>query len=157
MSCHTQYLIGLLGHTFREWTLYKPAMTRPCNSERYFIGKGFRGMSPGLSAHLNEVQRKSALDLYPTMVYEQLGTFLEEHMQTTTEQQIHSINRAIHLSENPDEWWKEWLAKCLHNSNTWCETFRVPSIPRRAYELIMSQRFPHLALSQISHTTSFLR
>ena len=34
-------LLYFLSCHFVEWTLYKPAMSRPCNPEHYFIGKGF--------------------------------------------------------------------------------------------------------------------
>ena len=36
-------LLYLLSCHFTEWTLYKPAMSRPCNPEQYFIGKGYTG------------------------------------------------------------------------------------------------------------------
>jgi hypothetical protein len=36
-------LLYILSCHFEEWTLYKPAMSRPCNPEHYFIGKGFIG------------------------------------------------------------------------------------------------------------------
>ena len=38
-------LLYLLSMHFEEWTLYKPGMSRPCNPEHYFIGKGFTGCS----------------------------------------------------------------------------------------------------------------
>ena len=36
-------LLYFLSFHFEEWTLYKPGMSRPCNPEHYFIGKGFVG------------------------------------------------------------------------------------------------------------------
>ncbi len=36
-------LLYFLSCHFQEWTLYKPSMSRPCNPEHYFIGKGFTG------------------------------------------------------------------------------------------------------------------
>jgi 23S rRNA U2552 (ribose-2'-O)-methylase RlmE/FtsJ len=38
----TEDLILGLGAAFQSWTLYKPATSRPCNSEQYFIGVGYR-------------------------------------------------------------------------------------------------------------------
>jgi len=148
MSPHTQCLIVLLGRAFKEWTLYKPAMTRPCNSERYFVGKGYRGMQPELSEFLDTIQTGSILGQYPMgeAFSDAEAAFLQSHIKTTTEQQIASITRAIQLSENPEDWWKNWLSKCLQFSNNWCETFRVQSIPSAAYKLIMSERFPEVSL-----------
>jgi len=42
----TQDLIIGLGSQFKRWTLYKPATSRPCNSEQYFIGLDYKGVSP---------------------------------------------------------------------------------------------------------------
>ncbi len=42
---YTQLLLYMLGQCFDKWTLYKPAMSRPCNSEQYFIGSQFTGAS----------------------------------------------------------------------------------------------------------------
>jgi hypothetical protein len=41
----TTDLLFFLSCHFLEWTMYKPAMSRPCNPEHYFIGKGFTGCS----------------------------------------------------------------------------------------------------------------
>ena len=40
----TEDLILGLASVFRQWTLYKPATSRPCNAEQYFIGVGFKSM-----------------------------------------------------------------------------------------------------------------
>jgi len=41
--CGTVDLLYFLSCHFQEWTLYKPSMSRPCNPEHYFMGKGFTG------------------------------------------------------------------------------------------------------------------
>ncbi len=40
----TEDLILGLATVFRQWTLYKPATSRPCNAEQYFIGVGFKSI-----------------------------------------------------------------------------------------------------------------
>lgn len=42
----SQQLVAFMAAHFNKWTLYKPATSRPCNSEHYFIGVGFRGARP---------------------------------------------------------------------------------------------------------------
>jgi 23S rRNA U2552 (ribose-2'-O)-methylase RlmE/FtsJ len=42
----TLQLIEFMACQFDKWTIYKPATSRPCNSEQYFIGVGFRQMIP---------------------------------------------------------------------------------------------------------------
>lgn len=39
---NTKQLIFLLQTCFSSWTLYKPAMSRPCNPEQYFVGVNFK-------------------------------------------------------------------------------------------------------------------
>jgi 23S rRNA U2552 (ribose-2'-O)-methylase RlmE/FtsJ len=38
----TRDFLVALGSCFEKWCLYKPATSRPCNSEQYFIGVGFK-------------------------------------------------------------------------------------------------------------------
>jgi 23S rRNA U2552 (ribose-2'-O)-methylase RlmE/FtsJ len=45
-------LIGI-GSLFQKWTLYKPATSRPCNSEQYFVGIGFNPISPNCHLFTN--------------------------------------------------------------------------------------------------------
>ncbi len=40
----TEDLMLGLASVFRQWTLYKPATSRPCNAEQYFIGVGFKSI-----------------------------------------------------------------------------------------------------------------
>lgn len=41
----TRDLLTFLSDQFRMWTLYKPATSRPCNPEYYFVGKGLKRVS----------------------------------------------------------------------------------------------------------------
>ena len=62
----TQILISVVTSCFKEWTLYKPATSRPCNSERYLLCRGFRGASKDILSILTSFERLSAQNLYPT-------------------------------------------------------------------------------------------
>jgi 23S rRNA U2552 (ribose-2'-O)-methylase RlmE/FtsJ len=145
-SPHTMYLIILLGRCFKEWTLYKPAMTRPCNSERYFLGRGFRGLHPDCLASLRLLEENSRLMKYPvvdTTIYtEAENVFLNHHIQASITHQVKFIEQAILLSKTPSIWWKTWLNQCIHHSSLWCETFHVNSIPTAAHAQIMAKRYP---------------
>jgi 23S rRNA U2552 (ribose-2'-O)-methylase RlmE/FtsJ len=141
----TTSLILLLGRCFQEWTLYKPAMTRPCNSERYFLGRGFRGSPPWMSALLGRWFESASLGApqFPTL-QEPLSpaetTFLQTHMLASSKQQIASIEQAIHLSAHPEEWMEQWFSHCLRLSYLWCETFRINAWPLSNYRQLMNQR-----------------
>ena len=136
-SIHTKTLICILGRHFQNWTLYKPAMTRPCNSERYFLGRGFRGTSPAIRTLLNEMQEKSAQGEFPVLP-EALWAdreleFLRKHIEATTALQILSIRLAIDLSKDPQIWFRDWQKVCLEKSYSWCEAFRVPAMPLKTH------------------------
>jgi 23S rRNA U2552 (ribose-2'-O)-methylase RlmE/FtsJ len=142
-SQHTNMLIILLARCFKEWTLYKPAMTRPCNSERYFLGKGFRGLIPECLAVLKKIEEQSRFFRYPVLsknlVYE--NAFLNKHIDTSITQQIKYIESAIILSKSPDLWWSKWINCSIAQSALWCETFHVNAHPRRAYAKIMNDKY----------------
>jgi 23S rRNA U2552 (ribose-2'-O)-methylase RlmE/FtsJ len=46
----TRDLLTFLSDQFRTWTLYKPATSRPCNPEYYFVGKGLKRVSAAAMA-----------------------------------------------------------------------------------------------------------
>jgi 23S rRNA U2552 (ribose-2'-O)-methylase RlmE/FtsJ len=132
-SPHTQFLVLLLGRHFEEWTLYKPAMTRPCNSERYFLGRGFRSISAATRQSLKEIQERSMAGEYPVLSADSWTKketdFIGRHIQNAVALQILSIRLAIDLSADPDVWFKTWHRRCLEKSYAWCEAFRVPAKP----------------------------
>ena len=142
-SQHTNMLIILLARCFKEWTLYKPAMTRPCNSERYFLGKGFRGLIPECLAVLKKIEEQSRFLRYPlvTTNLEYENAFLNKHIDTSITQQIKYIESAIILSKSPDLWWSKWITCSIAQSALWCETFHVNAHPRRAYAKIMNDKY----------------
>ena len=146
-SPHTLQLILLLGRCFKEWTLYKPAMTRPCNSERYFLGRGFRGIIPECLAKIQMLEANSRDLKYPIsdLVFtSDESAFLGKHIQTSISQQITFIEQALVLSKTPETWWTVFLQYCIKQSFLWCETFRVNAIPMGAHKQLMIERYPTL-------------
>jgi 23S rRNA U2552 (ribose-2'-O)-methylase RlmE/FtsJ len=153
MSPSTQALILLLGRSFSEWTLYKPAMTRPCNSERYFLGKGFRGVQAAVLEQLSQMYLHAQEGRFPntddsSWMKENEKTFFIHHNEMTASIQIQSIQEAIRLSEDQDIWWSTWLARCLDKSYQWCEEFHTLATPRLSYIAALLRKYPFLS----SHT-----
>jgi hypothetical protein len=66
-SSVTQYFLRCVTLCFKDWYLYKPATSRPCNSERYFLGRGFRGMIPECLAVLQKIEEQSRFLRYPVI------------------------------------------------------------------------------------------
>ena len=126
----TQEFLAVVASFFKEWTLYKPAMSRPCNSERYFIGSGFRGTTPEMSAFLATLQHdlgeKSVHDL--DGLFPQTESFREslefiQTLQTEFEtEQILTVRNAIRTNlTTPHIYWRtSYLA-----SAEWCGRFGI--------------------------------
>ena len=146
ISPHTKLFIQLLSCCFKSWTLYKPAMTRPCNSERYFLGKGFRTCCRPIINVLLSMQEQAAQGKFPTTVHVMpRSPFLEIHIINTTATQIGSIVEALKLAESPNNWWEHWYSHVLKKSYQWCEYFKVGSTPFTSQIATTLSRFPHQA------------
>jgi 23S rRNA U2552 (ribose-2'-O)-methylase RlmE/FtsJ len=130
LSEHTQLLIVLLSQCFREWLLYKPALSRPCNSERYFLGRGSRMQSQRVLQHLLAIQEHALRGLYPTGMLscstQGMRDYIEGHIQQTTQEQIRSIEQALIYANQPELWYSTQLPIDVKKSIAWCEKFHVP-------------------------------
>jgi 23S rRNA U2552 (ribose-2'-O)-methylase RlmE/FtsJ len=128
----TMILIALMSRCFTEWTLYKPALSRPCNSERYFLGRGFRGLPAGILASLHEIQKQSKAELYPTDAATILSaeemSYIRTHFQTNMADQLTAISVAEQYAIHPEEWYSTQLPRDFQTSFAWCHRFRVPFI-----------------------------
>lgn len=127
-----QLLLGS-GLCFECFTLYKPATSRPCNSERYFIGRGFLGAThaePWVSTVTTAMKRLLttqkeilATPLFTSPFTQELYSLFESQTQTQIEQQIKAIDNGLHLKlEEKPAWGQIGLAK----SREWISVF-MPS------------------------------
>jgi 23S rRNA U2552 (ribose-2'-O)-methylase RlmE/FtsJ len=116
---------------FESFTLYKPATSRPCNSERYFIANAYNGPTHSDSTswveHLRYVS--VAHKMIPiTRLFEnpwpaEILQAVREHIEAQELQQINVIEATLNFD-------KSNLEKCISNnlkmSKMWCEEFEVP-------------------------------
>ncbi len=132
----TEDLLAICASQFRRWTIYKPATSRPCNSEKYFIGTGFRGRNPLLISFLKEVA--AALKEGQSFV-----KLLSEDFEITqkiretirlialpiSERQKLSIQNVLKISkERTFEEQREISFKAgTENAQEWCRIFRIPT------------------------------
>jgi 23S rRNA U2552 (ribose-2'-O)-methylase RlmE/FtsJ len=127
----TQDLLAILAYCFDEWTLYKPALSRPCNAEKYFLGRGCRFVPTWVINLLSELRNacknksghlKSIFQSIPENIENDLSTLKKEYL----DQQVAALNYAISHKEewnsNPNCIWK-----LIHeNSLSWCQHFQMP-------------------------------
>ncbi len=132
----TMDLIYFLSCHFNEWTLYKPCMSRPCNPEHYFIGKGFIGCTNEVFDILRLwcaiLDNHQKLDSLLNLEYSE--DFIVKIMEIRTnsyKNQIGYLGRVFKMiDENYDEKQiKENLKKNEKTSLEWCMRFNVPIYP----------------------------
>jgi 23S rRNA U2552 (ribose-2'-O)-methylase RlmE/FtsJ len=153
-SEHTKILITLIGSCFKEWSLYKPATSRPCNSERYLLCRGYKGKQPEVLAMLAKMEENSLLGYYPTS--ENYITPKErEYLQTNTTQivdmQKKALSEAKYYIENPAVWKNDFQSH-FSMSAQWCSTFQMPYLQRRPSEAAVQ-----VVVSQMSERVSALQ
>ncbi len=84
----TKQLVAWLAAAFNKWTLYKPATSRPCNSEQYFIGAGFRGARPQDLAAIETIIEQGML---PKSLFEEpIPHTLNVEIERQTEFMLHN-------------------------------------------------------------------
>lgn len=129
-SSSTQLLLRLITFCFKEWTLYKPSMSRPCNSERYLICRGFRKVFPQILQVLKEIEKHAAMNCFPKAEYfsffnEKEKQYLEQHIQEFNSYQIENIEKTIALQSETMEKY-DWKPQ-YKLAQQWCSQFRVPA------------------------------
>ena len=131
-SSVTQFFLRLITLHFREWCLYKPATSRPCNSERYLLCRGFRKVFPPLLHILNTLQTQwKEGERYPQVDFfsfftEKEKTYLESHIREFSQSQIQLLEKTINMQDiPPTEFnWKEQYNQAYQ----WCSHFHIPCI-----------------------------
>jgi 23S rRNA U2552 (ribose-2'-O)-methylase RlmE/FtsJ len=128
----TQTFLCILALHFKEFTIYKPVTSRPCNSERYFIGKGFRGFPASSRKLFEELQRLGSdvefgiscqIDPFAsirTQVVSITGKYVEE--------QRLALSRVLSFPEKPqiEDIHSAWDTQTAL-SIQWCQVFHIPS------------------------------
>ena len=115
---------------FKEFCIYKPATSRPCNSERYFVAKGYVGSSnkkvKEWIKYLQQIQQKNhnqLTSLFKVSWHENIIDCLDEQINWQEKLQMDSISETLHFKKSNIE---DYLIKSIHSSKKWCEYFRIP-------------------------------
>jgi len=130
----TCQFMAVLAYCFDDWTLYKPALSRPCNAEKYFLGRGFRGAPEWIIMLLSSIRDSYAKGHQNTMqlfaaIQNPVSRDIRELKEEFLQQQIGALKYAIaHKEEwnmNPQAIWK----RIHENSVQWCSEFQIPMKP----------------------------
>ena len=129
----TEDLLAILASQFKRWTLYKPATSRPCNSEKYFIGTNFRGRHILLVEFLKSLakdlqEHKTPMEL---LVSEESAAIRDQIRKVQTpilESQKQSIHSVLEISRTkPFEQQREDSFREMNNAIEWCSHFHIPT------------------------------
>lgn len=129
----TQYLIRLITLFFREWTLYKPAASRPCNSERYLLCRDFRALpQPRLLACMQVLQSQAnGATPFPNpgsfaFFTEKEKEFLLTHTEHYHRSQIATLKETIALQAIATGEFS-WAPHYKYAAQ-WCSAFKIPTV-----------------------------
>jgi 23S rRNA U2552 (ribose-2'-O)-methylase RlmE/FtsJ len=128
----TRDLVYFLSQHFMKWTLYKPAISRPCNPELYFVGKSFCPPKPAALAALRgwsaaACRLDAPIRLFAHPISEPFSSTLESIIEQSVKKQIVYLEKVFTLvkTQNPDEI-KRLLQHHEQVSYTWCRVFNAP-------------------------------
>ena len=134
-SSVTQHIIRCISLCFKEWCLYKPATSRPCNSERYLICRGFKKAHPSILHHLHRLQTQwRDFQQYPQADFFSFFTeaekeYFENHIHTFQTKQLENIQSTLNIQAiDPSKYdWSDQYKKAYD----WCSEFHVPGLKRK--------------------------
>ena len=126
----TTDLLYFLSCHFKEWTLYKPATSRPCNPEQYFIGKGFTGCSDETLDVMRlwcSILENQSLDSLVKTEYCAFTKIINELRKNSFKSQTEYLEKVFDMIDKNND---DMIKKCLKNnektSYEWCMRFKVP-------------------------------
>jgi 23S rRNA U2552 (ribose-2'-O)-methylase RlmE/FtsJ len=126
----TKILISLLGRCFTSWALVKPCLSRPCNSERYFVGREFKGATVAYTRMFETILAESAEKRYPVNVAEAVPAeevaYIDSLSAWSTQSQTIALQKALRIAEAPLEWYEADFPAFFKISQQWCQSYRIP-------------------------------
>lgn len=137
----TRDLIFFLSCFFKSWTMYKPATSRPCNPEQYFIGRGFKGCSVEILDRLKNWCSHLMLNFVQNSIYHgEIDADFEESMNQIHNKmvanQIHYLSGVFHnIEHSTDADIRAILKGHEYLSYMWCKTFNSPIYHARSLSI----------------------
>ena len=147
----TRDLICFLSKYFGRWTLYKPATSRPCNPEIYFIGVSFKRPSAPVLDTLRGWSQQVCRGIAPTRLLSHIpptcASFIESCIEQSVMAQETYLNQVFRMIEPVEEESarKKTIQTLLKKheiiSYDWCKTFNVHVYPQRYLSIEASRTY----------------
>jgi 23S rRNA U2552 (ribose-2'-O)-methylase RlmE/FtsJ len=132
----TRDLVYFLSQYFVKWTLYKPATSRPCNPEIYFVGHIFRKPANPILEILRGWSKAACNQDAP-----EFSTLLDSIVKTSVANQVAYLEKVFALMEATDKETQIKQMLQIHEviSYKWCTAFNAPVYPNRCHSIEASQ------------------
>ena len=127
----TQQLIALLAYCFDSWTLYKPALSRPCNAEKYFLGRGCRFIPKWIIQVLSQLRDgngvagsrvQSIFPRIPETILADIHLLQNEFIDQQTAALKYALSHKQEWNNDHETIWKS----IQEHSIQWCRQFQMP-------------------------------
>jgi 23S rRNA U2552 (ribose-2'-O)-methylase RlmE/FtsJ len=130
-SIFSMKIIYLLYCFYDKVYLYKPKTSRPANSEKYIVAKGFNGISPMWLNKLREIQNNwidgdnTTIDLNGIVLPNDFIMSIFKFNENFVKLQTDNINQTIELIEHPlnNTQYKNILGQQIKNGIEWCKKY----------------------------------
>ena len=148
----TLELMWLMSLCFERTGMVKPNTSRPANSERYWIGQGFRTPPAWLMDLLMFLTRTDAPNgwnqLFETPPYDASWlTGIQAFQEELERHQFDKIQLTLNLIRTPDRATiNALLLENVRNSRRWCEVHRIPT--NRTYDGLSDEQVTALNLEE---------
>ena len=131
----TQDLVYFLSTHFMSWTLYKPATSRPCNPEMYFVGRRFSGCTPETVRAMRSWSADVPRRLFFVPLPAPFSSLLNSIIGTSVRNQILYLEKVFALLDASPTERQSKITLILQKheviSFNWCRVFSAPYYPER--------------------------
>jgi 23S rRNA U2552 (ribose-2'-O)-methylase RlmE/FtsJ len=135
----SEFLLNILASHFKKWTIYKPATSRPCNPEQYFIGVDFKGIEIHIKEFLSEcVKNPKDINNFKHIThnykisecnnkYCDFENIIKKIRSNSFKTQVKCFETIFNLIDKDDEKIiNNYITKNKKSSLEWCQRFKVP-------------------------------
>ena len=111
--------------------IHKPVTSRPANSERYIVCKGFKGVSPSILENLEHIlstwKDDKIYDLDGITIDDNFIKYIEKHNISFVTNQIRYLEKTLgFIKNNPTKYeYNKIIASQVLNAVSWCKMYNM--------------------------------
>lgn len=125
----TVKLVYILKKLYTNFYIYKPVTSRPANSERYIICKGFIGISDELLKNLENILEQweddKIYDISGITLDNEFNNYIQKHNISFVSNQIKYLDKTLVLTKNnPSKYnYNKIISQQVLNATNWCRMY----------------------------------